>query len=98
MRHDTVDLDGPVHYVDFGGAGRPIVLVHGLGGSYCNWLAVGPRLTAHGRVLALDLVGHGLTRSLGRSARVSANRRLLGRFLAAVARAPAILFGNSMGG
>jgi pimeloyl-ACP methyl ester carboxylesterase len=49
-------------------------------------------------VLALDLAGHGRTRSLGRSARVGANRRLLGRFLEAVARTPAVLMGNSMGG
>jgi len=94
----TVDLDGPVHYADFGGSGPPVVLVHGLGGSHANWLAVGPRLAAHGRVLAIDLIGHGLTRSLGRSTRVSANRRLLGRFLAEVAGEPAVLVGNSMGG
>ena len=93
-----MDLDGPVHYADFGGSGAPVVLVHGLGGSHANWLAVGPRLAAHGRVLAIDLIGHGLTRSLGRSTRVSANRRLLGRFLAEVAGEPAVLVGNSMGG
>ena len=98
MRHRTVDLDGPVHYVDFGGSGRPLVLVHGLGGSHLNWLAVAPRLAAHGRVLALDLAGHGRTPSLGRTARVGANRRLLGRFIEAVAGEPAVLMGNSMGG
>lgn len=98
MQHRTLDLDGPVHYVDFGGSGRPIVLVHGLGGSYCNWLAVAPALARNGRVYAIDLVGHGQSPSLGRSARVSANRRVLGRFLDAVAREPAVLMGNSMGG
>ena len=98
MQHRTVDLDGPVHYADFGGTGPPIVLVHGLGGSHLNWLPVAPRFAAHGRVLAIDLAGHGRTPSLGRTARVSANRRLLGRFLEAVAREPAVLMGNSMGG
>ena len=98
MKHLTVDLDGPVHYADFGGSGRPIVLVHGLGGSYANWLAVGPQLARHGRVYAPDLAGHGRTRSLGRTARVGANRKLLGRFLDTVAREPAVLMGNSMGG
>jgi pimeloyl-ACP methyl ester carboxylesterase len=96
--HRSVDLDGPVHYADFGGAGRPIVLVHGLGGSHANWLRVGPALARHGRTVALDLAGHGRTRSLGRGASVGANRRLLARFLAAVAREPAVLVGNSMGG
>ena len=98
MQHRTVDLDGPVHYADFGGSGPPIVLVHGLGGSHLNWLPVAPRLAAHGRVFAIDLAGHGRTLSLGRTARVSANRRLLGRFLDAVAREPVVLMGNSMGG
>ena len=98
MQLRTVDLDGPVHYADYGGDGRPIVLVHGLGGSHLNWLAVAPRLAAHGRVFALDLAGHGRTRCLGRSPRVDANCSLLGRFLATVARDPAVLVGNSMGG
>jgi pimeloyl-ACP methyl ester carboxylesterase len=98
MKSLTVDLDGPVHYVDFGGSGRPIVLVHGLGGSHLNWLPVGRRLTTHGRVLALDLAGHGRTPSAGRTAHVEANRRLLGRFLDVVAKGPAVLMGNSMGG
>ena len=74
------------------------MLVHGLGGSHLNWLAVAPALTRHGRVLALDLLGHGRTPSQGRSARIGANRRLLGRFLETVAREPAVLVGNSMGG
>src|ERR1700710_3049562 len=98
MEQRTVDLSGPVHYLDFGGAGRPIVLVHGLGGSSVNWLGVGPQLSKVGRVVAVDLAGHGRTLSLGRSARVSANRALLSRFLGEVAREPAVLIGNSMGG
>src|SRR3954453_4067979 len=38
------DLDGPVHYVDFGGPddGALVVCVHGLGGSHANWLAIAP--------------------------------------------------------
>jgi pimeloyl-ACP methyl ester carboxylesterase len=98
MEQRSVDLNGKVHYLDFGGSGRPIVLVHGLGGSSLNWLAVGNQLAAHGRVLALDLAGHGRTLSLARSSRVSSNRVLLSRFLDAVAREPAVLIGNSMGG
>jgi pimeloyl-ACP methyl ester carboxylesterase len=98
MQQRIVDLDGPVHYADFGGTGRPIVLVHGLGGSHVNWLGVAPQLAAHGHVLAIDLAGHGRTPSLGRTARVDDNRRLLGRFLETVVGEPAVLVGNSMGG
>lgn len=94
------DLDGPLHYLDFGGpAGGPlIVCVHGLGGSAANWLAVAPLLTGSCRVLAPDLAGHGLTQSRGRGTGVAANRALLHRFLASVSPGPAVLMGNSMGG
>ena len=98
MRSLHVELDGPVHYADFGGSGRPLVLVHGLGGSHLNWLAVGPRLAERHRVLAVDLGGHGRTPSGLRDASVRANRRLLGRFLEKVVGERAVLVGNSMGG
>jgi len=98
MRSRTIDLDGPVHFADFGGSGPTLVLVHGLGGSHVNWLAVAPALARRARVLAVDLAGFGRTPLDGRSADVSANRILLDRFLETVAAAPAILIGNSMGG
>ena len=94
----TVDLDGPVHYVDHGGDGPPLVAVHGLGGSHANWHDLGPLLTGHARVYALDLAGHGRTPRAGRSASVRANRELLDRFLDVVVGEPAVLVGNSMGG
>jgi pimeloyl-ACP methyl ester carboxylesterase len=95
-----VDLDGPVHYVDYGGPpdGPLMVCVHGLGGSLLNWAAVAPPLSGTCRVLALDLAGFGRTRSHGRSTSVHANQQLLHRFLSEVCRDPAILVGNSMGG
>ena len=94
------DLDGPVHYVDHGGApdGPLLVCIHGLGGSLLNWAALVPLLTPTCRVIALDLAGFGHTRSGARSTSVRANQRLLHRFLTEVAGVPAILVGNSMGG
>jgi pimeloyl-ACP methyl ester carboxylesterase len=94
------DLNGPLHYLDFGGPpdGPVIVCVHGLGGSAVNWTAVAPSLAATCRVLAPDLAGHGLTQSLGRGTDVMANRALLHRFIQAEAGGPVILMGNSMGG
>lgn len=93
-------MDGPTHYLDMGGpdGGPLLVCVHGLGGSHLNWSAVGPRLSRHSRVLALDLVGHGLTPSGRRTAGIEGHRRLLGGFLDAMGGPPAILVGNSMGG
>jgi pimeloyl-ACP methyl ester carboxylesterase len=96
----TIDLDGPVHFADFGGPpdGPLVVAVHGLGGSHLNWSAVAPALTRHCRVLALDLVGHGLTPEGGRRADLGGHRGLVGDFLRAMGGTPAILMGNSMGG
>jgi pimeloyl-ACP methyl ester carboxylesterase len=96
----VVDLDGQVHYLDFGGPpdGQLIVCVHGLGGACWNWAAVAPQLTEHCRVIAVDLAGHGRSPATGRATTVIANRRLLHRFLTEVIREPVILVGNSMGG
>ncbi|WP_158502127.1 alpha/beta fold hydrolase [Vitiosangium sp. GDMCC 1.1324] len=95
----TLELDGPVHYMDFGGSGPTMVLVHGLGGSHHNWMMVGQKLARRARVLALDLAGFGLTPLAGRSASVHANQVLLDRFLQAVSPSePVLLMGNSMGG
>jgi pimeloyl-ACP methyl ester carboxylesterase len=96
----TVDLDGPTHYLDFGGPadGPMIVAVHGLGGSAWNWLAVAPLLTTRCRMVAIDLAGHGLSPAAGRLTTVSANRGLLDRFLREVIKTPCVLVGNSMGG
>jgi pimeloyl-ACP methyl ester carboxylesterase len=95
-----VDIDGPVHVVDFGGApdGPSVVLVHGLGGSHLNWCLLAPLLTPHARVVAIDLAGFGLTASVGRSSSVRANTALLDRFLRREVGEPTVLVGNSMGG
>ncbi len=98
MRHKVADLDGPVHYIDFGGSGRPVVMVHGLGGSALNWMAVGPQIAESHRALALDLAGFGQTPLFGRAATLGANAELVHEFVARVAGEPAILIGNSMGG
>lgn len=60
MRSDYVQL-GPyrIHYLA-GGEGKPLVLVHGLGGRAQDWALLMPSLMRHGyRVYALDLLGFG---------------------------------------
>lgn len=98
MRSVEVDIRGPVHVADFGGEGRPIVLVHGLGGSHLNWLAVARELAEHGHVVAPDLAGFGRTPLAGRSAAVLPQRDLLIRYLKQEIGEPAVVIGNSMGG
>jgi pimeloyl-ACP methyl ester carboxylesterase len=94
----TIDLDGPVHYVDHGGDGSPMVLVHGLGGSHLNWFDVAPELAASHRVLAVDLVGHGYTPPDGRRPTVGGHASLVEDFIDAMGLGPAIVVGVSMGG
>jgi len=96
----TVDLGGPVHYVDFGGPdGAPtVVLAHGLGGSHLNWDLFAPLIRDRARVLALDLPGFGRSEPGGRRTTVNDNVAVLDRFLTEVAGTPAVLVGNSMGG
>jgi pimeloyl-ACP methyl ester carboxylesterase len=43
------------------GSGKPLLLVHGLGGSWRSWTPVIDRLAAHREVIAIDLPGHGKT-------------------------------------
>ena len=98
------DLDGPVHWIEFGPEdapgrdGTPIVFVHGLGGSHLNWCLIGPRLAAGRRAVALDLHGFGLTPGTRATSTVQQNTRLLDRFAREVTGTPVILAGNSMGG
>jgi pimeloyl-ACP methyl ester carboxylesterase len=96
----TVDIDGPVHHVDFGGRedGPTVVLVHGLGGSHLNWDLFAPLLTPHARVHALDLPGFGRSEPGERTANVRDNVLVLDRFIREVTGGPVVLVGNSMGG
>ncbi|MFT3768109.1 MAG: alpha/beta hydrolase [Minicystis sp.] len=101
MKTRVVDLGGPVHLADFGGEGRPILLLHGLGASHTSWMAVGDALAARGRVIAPDLIGFGRTPLEGRSPSIESNVAMLGRLLDSLdgmTRGPVTLVGNSMGG
>jgi len=97
MERFTVDVRGPVHGIDYGGEGRLVLLVHGLGGSSVNWVDIGGSLTRFGRVLAPDLPGFGRTPPAGRSAAVRGLADFLAEFIKTRADRPAIVVGNSMG-
>jgi pimeloyl-ACP methyl ester carboxylesterase len=98
------DLDGPVHWIEFGSDGTPdkrktpLVFVHGLAGSHLNWCLIGPELAEDRRAVALDLHGFGLTPGGRHTSTVQRNARLLDLFVREVTGTPVILVGNSMGG
>jgi pimeloyl-ACP methyl ester carboxylesterase len=86
--------DGALAALDFGGGGVTVLLVHGSGHNACAWADVAQRLVARGRVIALDLRGHGQTRLQ------STNAEQYWRDLGPVCRAlgPCVLVGHSTGG
>lgn len=43
------------------GHGAPLLLIHGIGGSWKSWMPVLKKLAAHREVIAIDLPGHGKT-------------------------------------
>jgi 3-oxoadipate enol-lactonase len=58
FEHDGCSL----HYEEYGeehGHGSPLLLVHGLGSSCQDWEYQIPALSAHYRVIAMDVRGHG---------------------------------------
>ena len=87
----------PITVEDHGGAGRPIVLVHGLGGSAGNWSLVAPRLAGSGRVVALDLPGHGRSGPVARHDLEAHLQAVIG-VIEGHEFGSVTLVGNSMGG
>jgi pimeloyl-ACP methyl ester carboxylesterase len=73
-------------------------MVHGLGGSAINWMALGPLMARTHHALALDLAGFGHTPLHGRAATVGSNAELVHDFIESVIGEPVIVMGNSMGG
>jgi pimeloyl-ACP methyl ester carboxylesterase len=56
------DTGDRIHFLDWGGEGRPgAVLIHGLSNTAWAWAPVARRIAAHRRVVAMDLRGHGLS-------------------------------------
>jgi pimeloyl-ACP methyl ester carboxylesterase len=98
VRHKVADVGGPVHYLEFGGSGRPLLMVHGLGGNALNWMAVGPTIARTHRAIAIDLAGFGQTPLHGRATTLTANAHLVFDFMETVIGEPVVLMGNSMGG
>jgi len=74
----------------------PVVLIHGAGGSHLDWAPELRRLPG-GRVIALDLPGHGKSSAPGRD-RIDAYARDVIALLDALAIPRAVLVGHSMGG
>ncbi|MDJ0924926.1 MAG: alpha/beta hydrolase [Acidimicrobiia bacterium] len=58
-RYTTGSAGNRLHYLDYGGTGRPLVAMHGVTGNAWNWYAVAAALTDRRHVYAMDFRGYG---------------------------------------
>ena len=95
----TVDVAGSeVHYVELGEGPGTLLFVHGLSGSWQNWLEQIPHFSRTHRVLALDLPGFGASPMPPWEISIEAYGRLVSSFLDALGVESCVLVGSSMGG
>lgn len=90
-------MEKPVNVIDLG-EGPPLVFVHGLSGSWPNWLEQLPVFATDHRVIAMDLPGFGHSPMPAERITISAYARMLDGLLEALGVSAATLVGNSMGG
>jgi pimeloyl-ACP methyl ester carboxylesterase len=81
-----------------GGAGPPLVLVHGLGGAAANWRLIAPALAAHRRVIVPELPGHGGSAPLDEAASLDPFAEAMLAVAEAEDALPAPWVGHSLGG
>jgi pimeloyl-ACP methyl ester carboxylesterase len=85
-------------YVEFGGEGQGILLLHGLMGRARLWWAVAQWLTEFGRVVATDARGHGRNPKPGGPWRTEDFVADAAEAIDKLGLAPAVVIGHSMGG
>jgi pimeloyl-ACP methyl ester carboxylesterase len=94
----TIDVVGAgTNYVEIG-EGPPLVFVHGLGGSWQNWLENIPHFSRTHRVIALDLPGFGASPMPPWQLSIPAYGRYFRDFLERLGIERCSLVSNSMGG
>jgi len=96
-----MEIDGQrLHYLDTGGTGPAIVMIHGLGGTLWNYrYALVEKLSGEFRVIAVDRPGSGYSvRPDDAPARLSAQADTLAKFMRALGLKQPLLVGHSLGG
>jgi pimeloyl-ACP methyl ester carboxylesterase len=86
-----------VNYAEIG-EGPPVLLIHGLGGSWQNWLANMPHLAKNHRVIAIDLPGFGASPLPPWEISIPAFGRFIHDFCEKVEIGSAAVIGSSLGG
>jgi len=100
-RGKFIEIEGQrLHYVDTGGTGPAIVMIHGLGGTLWNYTyALVDKLSGEFRVIAVDRPGSGYSaRADGAPANLVAQASSLAKFIRALGLKQPLLVGHSLGG
>jgi pimeloyl-ACP methyl ester carboxylesterase len=93
-----VTVEGrPMNVVELG-EGPPMLLIHGLGGSWQNWLETIPHFARRFRVIAPDLPGFGASPMPAEAISIPGYGRAMCSLLDALGSSSAVVVGNSLGG
>ena len=84
-------------YVERRGAGRPLLLVHGLGGSVRSWDPIAAGLAASRELVLIDLPGHGRSPALAGRQTISAFADAIEAFIGQQGLQGVDLAGSSVG-
>jgi pimeloyl-ACP methyl ester carboxylesterase len=100
-RGQFMEIDGErMHYVDSGGAGPVVVMIHGLGGNLLHFdYALAGRLAGEFRLILVDRPGSGYsTRADGADATLTAQAAAIAKLIGALGLARPLVVGHSLGG
>lgn len=97
VTHRAVIDGSELTYVDIG-EGPALVFVHGLGGSWQNWLENLPVFAASHRCVAMDLAGFGTSEPVDGEVSMERYGRSVAELLDRLGIESAAVVGNSMGG
>jgi pimeloyl-ACP methyl ester carboxylesterase len=96
-----VEMDGArIHYLDTGGAGPAVVMIHGLGGNLLHFdYALAGRLAGEFRLILVDRPGSGYsTRAAGADATLTAQAAAISKLIGALGLTRPLVVGHSLGG
>jgi pimeloyl-ACP methyl ester carboxylesterase len=87
-----------MNVIDTGSGDKPIVFIHGLSGSWVNWLENIPAFSDDHRVIAMDLPGFGASEMPAEKISIPGYGRCVDELLDRLDVDAAAIVGNSMGG
>ena len=93
-----IDLDEIKLSYEDSGKGKPLILLHGLGGDNREWLLQTPYFSKFYRVIAVDLPGHGKSTMPNRIYSLQDHAKAISDFIDGLGLEKVYLVGSSMGG